>query len=201
MSEQDTATVESTDIQPRTRRALERVYTVLHTDGTPISDDETPTVVSVVSGNSGREHRVDVRDERCTCEDHEYRGVECAHIRRARFALGRQSLDTDTLAACDVHERFAEHAPGPAVVASDGGSAEFTERADHLAAKVEERVGERVRVPVSGGVLVYEREVHGKSLVGFESVTDWSALGDAVAARGHSRGDVLHLPELDTDGE
>ena len=31
----------------------------------------------------------------------------------------------------------------------------------------------------------------------FEEVTDWSALGDAVVARGHSRGDVLHLPELD----
>jgi hypothetical protein len=29
-----------------------------------------------------------------------------------------------------------------------------------------------------------------------EGVTDWSALGDAVAARGHSRGDALHRPEL-----
>ena len=50
---------DGTDIEPRTRRALERVYSVLHVDCTPIGDDETPTVVSVVSGNSGREHRVD----------------------------------------------------------------------------------------------------------------------------------------------
>ena len=30
-------------------------------------------------------------------------------------------------------------------------------------------------------------------------VTDWDALGDAVATRGHSRGDALHLPELDDE--
>ena len=29
--------------------------------------------------------------------------------------------------------------------------------------------------------------------------TDWAALGDAVAARGHSRSDALHLPELDDE--
>ena len=112
---------ESTDIEPRTRRALERVYSVLHVDCTPIEEGESPTVVSVVSGNSGREHRVDVREEKCTCEDHEYRGVECAHIRRAKIALGRVPVHRDTLAAVDVSDRFAEHAPGPAVVTSDGG--------------------------------------------------------------------------------
>jgi hypothetical protein len=30
-------------------------------------------------------------------------------------------VDTAVLAACDVHERFAEHAPGPVVTTSDGG--------------------------------------------------------------------------------
>jgi hypothetical protein len=53
------------------------------------------------------------------------------------------------------------------------------------------------RVPVAGGTLVYEPRPRGRALVGFENVDDWSALADAVAARGHSRGDVLHLPELD----
>ena len=112
---------DGTDIEPRTRRALERVYSVLHIDCTPIGDDETPTVVSVVSGNSGREHRVDVREEKCTCEDYEYRGVECAHIRRAKVALGHVPVHCDTLAAVNVHEQFAANAPGPAVVTSDGG--------------------------------------------------------------------------------
>ena len=121
MSDYDNAEVESTDIEPRTRRALERHLTVTHTDGTPISADESPTVVSVHSGNSGKERRVDVAEGRCTCPDHEHREVECAHIRRARMALGVEPVDRDTLAACDVHAGFAEHAPGPAVLTSDGG--------------------------------------------------------------------------------
>lgn len=53
---------------------------------------------------------------------------------------------------------------------TDGGTAKFTECAEHIAAKIERRVGERVRVSVSGGVLLFEREVHGKSLVGFIDV-------------------------------
>jgi len=121
MNHNDNEEVESSDIEPRTRRALERVAQVLHTDRTPIADDETPTVVSVFSGNSGSEHRVDVREGRCTCRDHEHRGTRCYHIRRARYALGVQPIDTETLAACDVHSRFAEHCPGPVVATSDGG--------------------------------------------------------------------------------
>ena len=121
MNDYDNAEVESTDIEPRTRRALERVLTVTDTDGTPIADDETPSIVSVHSGTSGREHRVDVREGRCTCNDHRHRGATCYHLRRARYALGVQPIDTETLAACDVHTRFAEHAPGPVVATSDGG--------------------------------------------------------------------------------
>jgi hypothetical protein len=121
MNDYDNAEVESTDIEPRTRRALERVLTVTNTDGTPIREGETPTVVSVHSGNSGKEHRVDVREGRCTCNDHRHRGATCYHLRRARYALGTEPVATETLAACDVHERFAEHAPGPVVATSDGG--------------------------------------------------------------------------------
>jgi hypothetical protein len=121
MNDYDNEEVESTDVPRRTRRALERVLTVTDTDGTPIADEETPSIVSVHSGNSGREHRVDVREGRCTCRDHEHRGTRCYHIRRAQMALGVQPVATETLAACDVHERFAEHAPGPVVATSDGG--------------------------------------------------------------------------------
>jgi len=56
---------------------------------------------------------------------------------------------------------------------------------------------DRTRVPVAGGVLVYEARAVGKELVGFEAVEDWAALADAVAARGHGRGAVYHNPELD----
>lgn len=53
------------------------------------------------------------------------------------------------------------------------------------------------RVPVAGGVLVYEPHDFGRELVGFEDVSNWEQLADAVAARGHGRGDALHLPILD----
>jgi hypothetical protein len=121
MSNEHTDDNESTDIEPRTRRALERVLTVTHTDGTPIREGESPTVVSVHSGNSGKEHSVDVREGRCTCNDHRHRGATCYHLRRARFALGTEPIATETLAACDVHSHFASNAPGPVVATSDGG--------------------------------------------------------------------------------
>jgi hypothetical protein len=193
MSAYDTSRQESsgTDIEPRTRRALERVLTVTHVDGTPIADDESPTVVSVHSGNSGRERRVDVREGRCSCPDHKHRGVECYHIRRVKFALGVEPVDTATLAACDVDRNFAANAPGPAVLTSDGG-------VDAVAGDTSsDGAPERSRVPVTGGVLVYESRAVGKELVGVESVNDWDALADVLAARGHGRGAVYHLEELD----
>lgn len=57
--------------------------------------------------------------------------------------------------------------------------------------------GTRMRVPVSGGVLVYEKRAHGRELVGFEDVTDWDDLADALRARGLGTGAIHHLPELD----
>jgi hypothetical protein len=53
------------------------------------------------------------------------------------------------------------------------------------------------RVPVAGGVPVYEECKLGKELVGFEEVDDWDDVSDALAARGHGRGAVHHLPEFD----
>lgn len=62
-------------------------------------------------------------------------------------------------------------------------------------------VEQRQRVPVSGGVLVYEQRDLGKELIGFEDVTSWSDLTDAVVAKGHDRGSAIHLPVLDAEGE
>jgi hypothetical protein len=55
------------------------------------------------------------------------------------------------------------------------------------------------RVPVSGGVLVYEIQQIGRELVGFEAVTDWDDLADGLAVRGHGRGAIHHLPRLDRE--
>lgn len=60
------------------------------------------------------------------------------------------------------------------------------------------------------GLLVYELEreyrshlgretVIARRLLGFADVTDWDAITEAVTARGHGRGDALHLPEFDAD--
>ena len=60
---------------------------------------------------------------------------------------------------------------------------------------------DRTRVPVAGGVLVYEARDLGRELVGFEDVTSFTELRDALAARGHGVGAVYHLPVLDEEGD
>ena len=114
-------TVESTDFDPRTRRALGEVMSVVDLDGTPLAGDETP--VRVVTTDGG-DYRVDVREGRCTCPDAKHRQPEggCKHVRRARIALGRQPITADTLLEGAVHDHLAVHvADGPTVVAADGG--------------------------------------------------------------------------------
>jgi hypothetical protein len=61
-------------------------------------------------------------------------------------------------------------------------------------------VGDRQRVAVAGGTLVFEARALGKELVGFENVDDWDAVADALAARGLARGHIYHLPTLDDSG-
>lgn len=55
----------------------------------------------------------------------------------------------------------------------------------------------RTRVPVTGGVLVYESRGIGRELVGFEEVNDWDGLRSALAARGIGVGAIHHKPVLD----
>jgi predicted nucleic acid-binding Zn finger protein len=109
-------------IETRTRRALEEPLTVLTTDLKPVDEDEDTSIVTVTS-HSGSEYTVDVREGRCTCPDHKHRDPEggCKHLRRARVALAHDSVDSDTLARLDIDAGLAEHAPGPKVIASDGG--------------------------------------------------------------------------------
>lgn len=57
--------------------------------------------------------------------------------------------------------------------------------------------GDRQRVRVAGGVLVYETRGLGKELVGFADVDDWDDVADALRARGHGTGAIHHLPEVD----
>jgi len=177
MSTYESDTNES--IEPRTERALAECMTVLPEGG------EIYTVV----GENGGTYSVDGRDERCTCPDHKHRDVECKHLRRVAFATGARGVP----AGVDVDEHLGEHvesSPRRAAV-TDGG--EVLEERD-------ESEGERSRVPVAGGVLVYESRAVGKELVGFTDVSDWDDVADALRARGHGTGAIFHLPELDGEG-
>jgi len=110
---------ESTEIEPRTRRAFEEALSVVSLDGTPV-DNRDETVVMVVS-HSGESYHVDVETGRCECPDHKHRDVDCKHVRRARAALGIAPVDGRVLTAVDVDPSFAANAPGPVVATSDGG--------------------------------------------------------------------------------
>jgi len=64
-------------------------------------------------------------------------------------------------------------------------------------AAIEREIGDEILVPVAGGVLVYETRPVGRELIGFEDVTDWEDVAEALAVRGHARGAIHHLPEFD----
>ena len=77
--------VESTDVEPRTERALVEKMTVL-----PLGGD-----VYNVTTESGAEYRVDSRAGRCTCPDHKHRDATCKHQRRVAFATGAVPIPAD----------------------------------------------------------------------------------------------------------
>jgi|APHM01.1.fsa_nt_gi hypothetical protein len=132
MSVDDNSGKES--IETRTRRALEDPLTVLTTDLKPVDED---TSIVTVTSHSGSEYTVDVREGRCTCPDQKHRDPEggCKHIRRARIALGHDSVDSETLARLDIDAGLGVNAPGPVVTTSDGGvvgdDAEVIEQSAH----------------------------------------------------------------------
>lgn len=112
----------SIEVDKRTERALTEPLSAVSVDGAPLEGDET--IVSVVS-HSGESYQVDVREGRCTCRDFRHREPVggCKHVRRARVALGRDTVDARTLRAVDVDDTLGASAPGPRVATSDGGVA------------------------------------------------------------------------------
>ena len=111
----------SIEVDKRTERALTEPLSAVSVDGAPLEGDET--IVSVVS-HSGESYDVDVTGEgRCSCPDARHREPEggCKHVRRARVALGRETVDAGTLRAVDVDDTLGASAPGPRVATSDGG--------------------------------------------------------------------------------
>ena len=109
MNHYEPADIESTDVEPRTERALTESMSVLPEGG------EIYTVV----GENGGTYRVDGREGRCTCPDAEYRGATCKHQRRVAFATAERAVPVDV---DGVDELLGEHTDEtPRVVATDGG--------------------------------------------------------------------------------
>jgi hypothetical protein len=119
MSDNDDSGQDS--IASRTRRALEEPLTVLTTALKPVEDRDTSVVT--VTSHSGSEYTVDVREERCTCPDSKHRAPDggCKHVRRARFALGHSSVDSQTVRQLDIDSQIGANAPGLIVATADGG--------------------------------------------------------------------------------
>lgn len=108
-------------IDSRTERALVEPLTVLDHDETPVDDADT-TIVTVTSA-SGSTYDVDARAGSCSCPDARHRDPDggCKHVRRARVALGRETVDARTIREVDVDPQLGANAPGPRVATSDGG--------------------------------------------------------------------------------
>jgi len=109
MSAYESETYESTDLEPRTERALTECMTVLPEGG------EIYTVV----GENGDTYRVDDRAGRCTCPDHKHRSATCKHQRRVAFAVGECAVPASV---DDADDLLGDHVEGgPQTVATDGG--------------------------------------------------------------------------------
>ncbi|QLG49106.1 hypothetical protein [Natrinema halophilum] len=120
MTNYDKAAEECIDtLDERDVRALEEYLTVTPEIGRARGADD----LTLVTSQSGKEYLVDVREGVCECPDSEYRHPDggCKHVRRARIAMGHETVDARTLAELDVDPRLGEHANGPRVATSDGG--------------------------------------------------------------------------------
>jgi len=74
-----------------------------------------------VTTQSGSEYRVDAREARCTCPDHQYREARCKHIRRVAFATGERPIPA-RVDADKVDAQLGDHVEEtPKVAATDGG--------------------------------------------------------------------------------
>jgi len=122
MSAYDTNGIESTELEPRTERALTECMTVLPEGGD----------IHTVVGENGTTYVVDSRVGRCTCPDAEYREPSggCKHQRRVEFATGARPVP----AGVDgVDGLLGEHTDEtPRVVATDGGIVEAGDEGEIL---------------------------------------------------------------------
>mgnify|MGYP000733481994 CR=1 FL=1 len=128
MATKETSEKNVSELEGRTRRALEEYMTVL---------PEEDTGLCRVYTQSGEEYVVDAVEGACTCPDVRHNlghDEACKHQRRARFALGIDAVPTHA-EEIDVDPSLGRHTDASLrFVASDGGVVE----ADDDAVVIEE---------------------------------------------------------------
>jgi hypothetical protein len=120
-SQTETITV-GEQLADRDVRALTECMTVLPDGGN----------IFTVVGENGQTHRVDAKEDRCTCEDYQYNLPDgeretCKHRARVAFATGEQAIPAWVdLAAVD--DMLGEQLDAqPRVAATDGGIIEASD--------------------------------------------------------------------------
>lgn len=126
MYENESITEERTDLDDRSRRALEQYLTVLPNYDRSKAADSLFMVVS----QSGSEYLVDLKLGACECPDAEYRGVTCKHQRRVEYAVSGVPADLPDGVDADpnlgehvetVGESDADATSSEQAIATDGG--------------------------------------------------------------------------------
>ena len=119
--------VSDSEIDPRTRRALEEYLTVTPCD---IGDE----YIVEVHSQSGETYTIDAVEGNCNCPDFEYNLEEdenCKHVRRARFALGLDAVPADAVEMLDIDENLGCATDAEIRFATtDGGVVEATAELD-----------------------------------------------------------------------
>jgi predicted nucleic acid-binding Zn finger protein len=127
MTTKETSGKNVSELEGRTRRALEEYMTVL---------PEEETGLCRVYTQSGEEYVVDAEDGACTCPDVRHNlghDEACKHQARCRFALGLDAVPVDAVEELDVDEALGRHTDASLrFVASDGGIVEAEEDAEVL---------------------------------------------------------------------
>jgi hypothetical protein len=131
--------VSDSEIEPRTRRALEEYLTVTQCD---IGDE----YIVEVHSQSGETYIVDAVEGNCNCEDAEYNlddDENCKHVRRARFALGLDAVPADAVETLDIDENLGCATDADLRFATaDGGVVEATIESDGFVDDGEEEESE-----------------------------------------------------------
>ena len=122
MSESETTTQDSTELESRTERSLTECMTIMPNHP---SADGSDNLFVVVGENENGEYLVNIDSGSCECADAQYNlddDESCKHVRRVRIAKGETPVPNSALANVEIDSNFGVHVDGsPVFATADGG--------------------------------------------------------------------------------